>query len=179
MRLARCSRALRRRRATEALPPVARWHPERSGDSDIAIDRHGQWHYRGSLISRPEMVRLFSTILRRDTDGFVLVTPVEKLYVAVEDAPFIATALEQRGTADAAELAFLTNVGDVVIADREHPIDVRVGEKGPKPYVRVRGGLDALIARPVYYALIALGEEREPGRLSVMSAGCRFTIGDY
>ncbi len=160
------------------LPPVERWHPERSGDSHITIARDGRWYYRDSLIQRPEMVRLFSTILRRDDDGYVLVTPAEKLAVQVEDAPFVATAVERRGEGDSMDLAFLTNVGDVVVADADHRIEVRAGERGPKPYLHVRAGLEALIARPVYYELVELARERVPGQYSVVSAGTQFMLGE-
>lgn len=166
-------------RGDRPLPPVDAWQPERTGDSHLKIDRNCQWYYRGSPITRPAMVRLFSTILRRDDDGFVLVTPVEKLTIDVEDAPFLATAVEQRGSGQSAQLAFLTNVDEIIIADAQHPIAVHETSAGPKPYLRVRGRLDALISRPVYYELVAMGEEHEPHRLSVVSAGTRFTLGEF
>ncbi len=166
-------------RGDRPLPPVDAWHPDRSGESHLKIDRNCHWYYRGSLIARPAMVRLFSTILRRDDDGFVLVTPAEKLTIEVEDAPFLATAVEQRGAGESRQLAFLTNVGEVIIADAQHPITVRETSAGPKPYLRVRGRLDALISRPVYYELVAMGEQHEPHRLSIMSAGARFSLGEF
>ena len=157
--------------------PVHLWNPANCGDIDIRIARDGSWSYQGSPIGRPALVRLFSTVLRRDPDGFWLVTPVEKLRIAVEDAPFIAVGLERAGEA----LCFATNVGDVVEAGPEHPIRVETGQGGaPRPYLRVRGGLDALIARPVFYELVGLAEERaapDGPRLAVRSNQSWFDLG--
>jgi hypothetical protein len=157
--------------------PVHLWNPAVCGDIDIRIGRDGTWFYQGSPIGRPALVRLFSTVLRRDEDGFWLVTPVEKLRIAVEDAPFVAIGVERQGEV----LRFATNVGDVVEAGPEHPIRVETGEGGaPRPYVRVRGGLDALIARPAFYELVEMAAERPaPGgpRLMVRSQGVWFDLG--
>lgn len=147
------------------LPPVDKWNPAHCGDSAMRIARDGTWYHEGSPIGRPEMVRLFSTILRREDDGaFVLVTPVEKLGIAVEDAPFVAVELRSEGEGAARTLAFRLNTGDVVIAGPEHRLRF---EAGPHPYLEVRPGLDALIARPVYYELaeLALSEGAEPAAL--------------
>ncbi len=153
--------------------PVQLWSPANCGDIDIRIARDGSWFHQGSPIGRPALVRLFSTVLRRDPDGFCLVTPAEKLRIAVEDAPFLAIGVELAAGA----LRFATNVGDVVEAGPEHPIRVALGEGGaPRPYLLVRGGLEALIARPVFYELVALAEERE-GRLGVRSNGAWFDLG--
>jgi len=144
------------------LPPVERWNPTHCGDSEMRIARDGTWYHQGSPIGRPAMVRLFSTILRREPDGgFVLVTPVEKLDIAVEDAPFIAVEVRSEGEGESRSLAFRLNTGDLVVAGPEHRLRF---EAGPHPYVEVRGGLDALVARPVYYELaeIALAEGAEP-----------------
>ncbi|HEY5409650.1 MAG TPA: DUF1285 domain-containing protein, partial [Caulobacteraceae bacterium] len=133
--------------------PVHLWNPAACGDIDIRIGRDGAWFYQGSPIGRPGLVRLFSTVLRRDEDGFWLVTPVEKLRIAVEDAPFVAIGVEREGEV----VRFATNVGDLVEAGPLHPIRVEAGENGaPRPYVRVRGGLDALIGRPAFYDLVAM-----------------------
>src|SRR5258705_8725372 len=107
------------------LPPVSRWHPERSGSSGMRIGRDGRWYYLNSEIRRPEMVRLFSTILRRDDDGIHLVTPAEKLAIEIEDAPFVAVDMESRGEGANQTLVFLTNVDDLVVADSAHPIELR------------------------------------------------------
>ncbi len=157
--------------------PVHLWNPAVCGEIDIRIARDGAWSYQGSPIGRPALVRLFSTVLRCDEDGFWLVTPVEKLRIAVEDAPFVAIGVERTGEV----VRFATNVGDLVEAGPEHPIRVEAGENGaPRPYVRVRGGLDALIVRPAFYDLVAMAEER-PGpdgpRLAIGSNGCWFDLG--
>jgi hypothetical protein len=159
------------------LPPVHLWRPAHCGEIDIAIKRDGRWFHEGAPIGREAMVRLFSTILRKDPDGFHLVTPVEKMRITVEDAPFIATRVDREGAA----LRFLTNVGDEVEAGPDHAIRVEVGEDGePRPYLHVRRGLEALIARPVFYELVEMAEERDTpeGRtLGVISHGAWFPLG--
>jgi hypothetical protein len=153
--------------------PVHLWNPANCGEIDLVIARDGTWRHEGSPIGRAALVRLFSTVLRRDEDGFWLVTPVEKLRIRVEDAPFLAIGLEREGGV----LRFATNVGDLVEAGPEHPIRVETAPGGqPRPYLHVRGGLEALIARSVFYELVALGEERG-GRLMVSSNGGWFDLG--
>jgi len=163
--------------AGRGLPPVHLWNPPNCGEIDIRIRRDGVWVHEGTPIGRPALVRLFSTVLRRDPDGFHLVTPAEKLKISVEDAPFTAIGLEQ---ADGV-LRFVTNVGDIVEAGPDHAIRVRQGEAGePRPYVHVRAGLEALILRPVFYELVELGEVRnrpDGRRLEVASSGCWFDLG--
>jgi hypothetical protein len=164
------------------LPPVHLWNPPHCGDIDIVIKKDGLWFHEGSPIGREALVRLFSTVLRKDPDGFHLVTPAEKLRVTVEDAPFIAVRVDQ--VLDAAgrpTLRFQTNVGDTVEAGPDNPIRVEVdpatGE--PRPYVHVRRGLEALIARPVFYELSELAQERdlpEGPTLAVESGGAWFAI---
>ena len=147
------------------LPPVEQWNPAHCGDAEMRIARDGTWYHQGSPIGRAAMVRLFSTVLRREPDGgFVLVTPVEKLSIEVEDAPFLATALKAEGDGTARRLVFQLNTGDLVTAGLEHPLRFDEGEDGPRPYLHVRGGLEALVARPVYYELaeMALAAE-QPG----------------
>jgi hypothetical protein len=147
------------------LPPVDQWNPDHCGHSDMRIARDGTWIHQGSPIGRQAMVRLFSTILRREADGsFVLVTPVEKLSIDVEDAPFVAVEVKSDGEGQDRNLAFRLNTGDIVPAGPDHPLSIRQGEDGPHPYLRVRGGLEALIARSVYYELanIALEEDADP-----------------
>jgi hypothetical protein len=139
------------------LPPVDKWNPSHCGDSEMRIARDGTWFHQGSPIGRQAMVRLFSTILRREPDGgFVLVTPVEKLAIEVEDAPFVAVELKVDGEGESMSLAFRLNTGDVVIAGPGHALRFESGPEGPHPYLEVRGGLDALVARPVYYELAEL-----------------------
>lgn len=141
----------------KSLPPVHLWNPSCTQDIDLRISRDGSWLYRGSPIERPGMVRLFSTILRRDEDGFFLVTPTEKVLVRVELAPFIAVKMETLDEPGGPAIAFQTNVGDVTVVDAEHPLWVEEDERGPLPFVRIRGGLDALLARSVFYELAESG----------------------
>ncbi|MGE0178342.1 MAG: DUF1285 domain-containing protein [Sphingomonas sp.] len=159
------------------LPPVENWHPTHCGDSAMRIARDGTWFHEGSPIGRPAMVRLFSTILRREPDGgFVLVTPVEKLDIAVEDAPFVAIELKSEGESEARSLAFRLNTGDLVVAGPDHRLRFEEHGDGPHPYLQVRGGLEALIARPVYYELaaLALAEGGDPPGL--WSGGAFFAL---
>lgn len=138
----------------QRLPPVDSWNPDRIGDSEMRIARDGSWYHQGGAITRPAMVRLFSTILRCEADGsHVLVTPIEKLRIAVEDAPFVAVEMKAEGEGRDSRLAFRLNTGDLVAADADHPIRFVEKADGPHPYLRVRGRLDALIARPLYYEL--------------------------
>ena len=159
------------------LPPVHLWNPARCGEIDIVIRKDGAWFHEGSPIGREALVRLFSTVLRKDPDGIYLVTPVEKMKITVEDAPFIATRVDRDGAA----LRFLTNVGDEVEAGPENAIRVEVGEDGePRPYLHVRRGLEALIARPVFYELVEMAQERDTPQgptLGVESNGAWFPVG--
>lgn len=140
----------------------------------MRIARDGTWYHEGGPIGRPAMVRLFSTILRREPDGgFVLVTPVEKLDIDVEDAPFIAVELKSEGEGAARSLAFRLNTGDVIVAGPNHPLSFKERDDEPHPVLAVRPGLDALIARPVYYELAGLALE-EDGAL--WSDGVRFPL---
>lgn len=154
------------------LPPVDKWNPDHCGHSQMRIARDGTWFHEGSPIGRPAMVRLFSTILRREPDGrHVLVTPVEKLDIDVEDAAFVAVELKSDGEGEARRLAFRLNTGDPVVAGPDHKLRL-----GARPYLSVRGGLEALIARPVYYELaeLALAEGAEP--LGLWSDGAFFPL---
>ena len=147
----------------QRLPPVDQWNPQHCGDSEMRIAADGTWFHQGSPIGRPTMVRLFSTILRREPDGgYVLVTPVEKLTIAVDDAPFVAVEMKAEGDGPESRLAFRLNTGDLVTAGRDHPLRFAPaggpdGHDAPHPYLHVRGtigaGLEALVARSVYYDL--------------------------
>ena len=165
------------------LPPVHLWNPAHCGEIDIVIKRNGLWFHEGTPIGREALVRLFSTVLRKDPDGIYLVTPVEKLKIIVEDAPFIAVRVDRAKNESGGEaLRFLTNVGDVVEAGPENAIRVEMNpETGePHPYLHVRRGLEALIARPVFYELVELAEARdtpEGPRLGVESNGAWFPVG--
>ncbi len=137
------------------LPPVESWNPPFCGDLDMRIARDGTWFYLGTPIGRPELVRLFSTIIRRDGDDYFLVTPVEKVGITVDDAPFVAVDFE----AEDGSLRFTTNVGDTAVAGPDHPIRVvRHPETGePSPYVLIRRNLEALIDRKSFYRLVDIG----------------------
>ncbi len=160
------------------LPPVHLWNPAHCGEIDIVIKPNGLWIHEGSPIGREALVRLFSTVLRKDPDGYYLVTPVEKMRITVEDAPFVAVRVDREGS----ELKFLTNVGDEVVAGPEHRIRVEEDPRTahPRPYLHVRRGLEALIARPVFYELVEMAEERatpEGPRLGIESGGAWFPLG--
>ncbi|HWF63390.1 MAG TPA: DUF1285 domain-containing protein [Rhizomicrobium sp.] len=160
------------------LPPVERWNPPYCGDSGMRIAGDGTWFHQGAVITRPALVRLFSTILRKDDDGFMLVTPVEKLSIAVEDAPFVAVLMEANGKAADMHLTFTTNVGDKITAGPDHALrfipDAKTG--APIPYLHVRQGLEAKLARPVYYAMVELAVARG-GDFGVWSDGIYFVMG--
>ena len=158
------------------LPPVHTWHPERVGDIDIRIAPDGRWFHEGMEIKRGRLVALFSTVLRLDHDGYCLVTPAEKLRIVVEDAPFVAIDMESDGAGRARRLIFATNVGDHVLADAAHPIEVEERTGEPRPYVTVRGGLRARLTRSVFYRLVELGTPAGE-ELEVWSAGRRFVLG--
>jgi hypothetical protein len=155
--------------------PVERWHPERCGRMDLVIEADGSWVHEGTPIGRPALIRLFSRVLRRDEDGFVLVTPAEKIDIEVEDAPFLAVDYDRTQGG----YAFRTNVGDVVEAGPEHPIEVRWSDhaEAEVPYVLVRGRLEARLARAAYYRLIEEAEEGPDGALFIESGGERFVLG--
>lgn len=164
----------------KGLPPVHLWEPDYCGDIGMKIARDGQWYYDNSPIGRKKLVRLFSTILRHDKDGeHYLVTPVEKIRIEVEDAPFIATLMQVTGSGQEQVLRFETNVGDFAEAGPDHAmrfeIDAKTGE--PSPYVHIRARLEALISRAVFYDLVALGVV-EGDKFGVWSHGMFFPITD-
>jgi hypothetical protein len=145
----------------QRLPPVEQWNPLRCGDSAMRIARDGTWFHEGAPIRRPAMVRLFASLLRREADGrYVLVTPVEKLDILVEDAPFMAVEVRSEGIGRERRIAFRLNTDEPVIAGPTHGLRLVDG----RPYLTVRAGLEAAIARPVYYELaeLALEEGADP-----------------
>lgn len=162
--------------AARKLPPVNQWHPERTGRIDIRIARDGTWYHEGEPILRQPLVDLFATILRKDPDGFCLVTPAERLLIEVEDVPFQAVDVEVKGEGGEQQLLFTTNVGDYVLADEAHPIIIEGDPEQPRPYLLVRDGLRALIGRSVYYRLAELAAEDSEGWW-LTSAGARFRLG--
>jgi uncharacterized protein len=142
--------------------PVHLWNPPFCGDIDMRIAGDGTWFYMGSPIGRAPLVQLFASILRKDEDRFVLVTPVERVGIKVDDAPFLAVELLTAHANGAPVLTFRTNVDDFVTVDRDHPLRFERGaSEGLKPYVLVRGGLWALVKRALFYDLAALGESAE------------------
>ena len=155
-------------------PPVHLWNPAHCGAIDIRILRNGRWMHEGSPIGREALVRLFASVLRLDPDGFHLVTPVEKLRIEVEDAPFVAVRVDRVGP----DLRFLTNVGDEVTAGPDHRLRVATdSESGePAPYLHVRRGLEARLSRPVFYELVEMAEPRGDA-LGVASGGEWFPLG--
>ncbi len=163
------------------LPPVERWTPARVGEIDIVIKSDGTWFHEGAPIARARLVRLFSTILMREGDDHFLVTPAEKLKITVEDAPFLAVLMKTEGEGDGRRLSFTTNMGDVAAAGPHHQLAFRASRGGDiAPYIDVRRGLEARIARAVYYDLVALGERRhmEGGDVfGVWSNGVFFPFG--
>jgi uncharacterized protein len=160
--LARLTEALGPEARRKGPPPVERWNPAYCGEIDMRIAADGTWHYMGSPINRPALVKLFSTVLRKDPERYVLVTPVERVGIIVEDAPFLAVEMAVDGEGEGRQIAFRTNVDDLVQVGPEHPL--RFGQEahgGIKPYVRVRGELWALVTRALALDLIALGEEKD------------------
>jgi hypothetical protein len=164
------------------LPPVERWNPPFCGDIDMEIRADGTWFYMGTPIGRQPLVRLFSTVLRRDEDGKTyLVTPVEKVGIRVADAPFIAVEMSMTVNDKGNVLTFRTNVGDVVEAGPEHPLRFAIhgDNRELKPYLHVRGRLEALVSRPMMYDIVELGETIDVDGVEmfcVKSAGAAFPI---
>ena len=160
--------------------PVERWNPPYCGEIDIRIAADGSWFYRSSAITREPLVRLFASVLRREPDGtHVLVTPVEKLGIAVEDAPFLAVEVATEGDCAGRILTFRTNVGDLVAAGPEHPIRFVTdpATRGLKPYITVRGGLEALATRALALELVGMATDRE-GVAGLRSGGTFFAFPD-
>jgi hypothetical protein len=162
------------------LPPVDKWNPQVCGEIDLVIRSDGVWMHEGTPIGRPRLVRLLSTVLKREGDEYFLVTPVEKMKIRVEDAPFLAVVMRREDGSAGRRLVFSTNVGDDVVAGAGDPIELRERRAQKAPYVHVRKGLWALIARSVFYDLVSLGETREVNGESVFgvsSDGAFFPFG--
>lgn len=148
-----------RRAAPRGLPPVEKWNPPFCGDLDMRIARDGTWYYLGTPIGRKPLVKLFSSIIKKEGDDYFLVTPVEKIGITVEDAPFVAVDFTVQGDGQDANITFTTQVGDQATAGADHMIritrDPETGE--PSPYVNIRRNLDALIDRKSFYRLVDIG----------------------
>jgi uncharacterized protein len=169
----------RAERAGKGAPPVERWHPQACGDIDMVIHADGSWSHEGSPIARASLVRLFSSVLRKDEDGETyLVTPVERMRIRVEDAAFAAVEMARGEEAGEPVLTFRTNVGDVVTADAEHPLRFETGDAGFVPYLKVRGRLEARLTRALAFELTDHIEEDGAGRPFVRSRGARFDLAD-
>ncbi len=161
----------------DRLPPVEAWHPPYCGDIGMRIAADGTWYYQNSPIGRIALVKLFSRILRKDSDGRTyLVTPVEKVDVAVDDAPFLAVEMQVENRGREQQLIFRTNVDDVVTCGENHPLRFvsEAADGGLKPYLLVRGRLEALVTRSLYYDLVELagdGSGDHAGHLGIWSGG--------
>lgn len=165
--------------ADRSHPPVERWNPEHCGDSEMRIARDGTWYHDGNPIGREAMVRLFSSVLRREPDGgHVLVTPAEKLTIEVEATALRALTMTMEGDGEARRIGFGLDSGDAVIAGPDHPLVIVDTPTGPSPRLAVRHGLEAELARPLYYELaeIALAEGHEPP--GIWSDGAFFAFAD-
>ena len=174
MSIAELEKLIRERR----LPPVDEWDPKRCGHSGMRIARDGTWYHDGTAIRRAAMVRLFSSVLRRESDGrHVLVTPVEKLDIEVEATAFRAIEMQSEGEGPRRQIAFRLDSGDAVILGAEHPLEIVETDQGPSPRLTVRHGLEAELARPIYYELVelALAEGSDPP--GIWSSGTFFPMG--
>lgn len=167
---------------TRTLPPVEKWHPENESSIDIRIDKSGNWIHEGGLITRPAMVRVFSSVLRQEEQNYYLVTPEVKLKIQVEDVPFLVTNMESFGKGRKQIIAFVTGTGDYVTLDSDHILVIEDHGPGLKPYLMIRQGMQALLSRPVYYQLAELCTTHKPSPqsdscLGVWSSGlfCNLT----
>ena len=167
----------------QGIRPVHDWRPSHVADIDLRILRDGTWHYQGSPIHRLRLVKLFASVMRRDDDDYYLVTPIEKLRIQVDDAPFLAVEINREGSGKSQRLLFRTNVDDVIEAGPRHPIRVVIdsltGE--PSPYILVRDRLEALISRPVFYQMADLAlieNDASSNEFGVRSCGRFFVLGD-
>lgn len=164
--------------------PVEEWQPQTQIAVDLRIDAQGQWYHEGQPFTRTSLVRLFSTLLRKDEDGqHYLVTPVEKVAVEVEDAPFLVLLAEREGEGQQARIRLLTHISDEFYLDAEHPLEVRLLDNGePRPYALVRGRLKARLLPQVYYQLVDWAEPREVDGQTCMtltSCGQEFSLGCF
>jgi len=165
----------------KTLPPVNDWHPERVGEIDIRIAKDGVWFYQGDEMERQSIVKLFSGILRKDGQDYFLVTPVEKMKIAVDDAPFVVCMMDVEGEGEGQKIYFSTNVGDAFLLSSMHSLTVDYNQKNePSPYVLVRDQLNALISRQVYYELaelvVEISNEQGDEVFGIWSDGAFFNL---
>lgn len=165
------------------LPPVQNWNPSLSGDMDMRVAKDGRWYHEGDEIKRQSLVNLFSTILKKESDEYFLVTPVEKWRIQVEDAPFLVVGYEYVAEQNngPAHYRFLTSTDDQVIADKEHPLWVETSASGePQPYLMIRHGMAGLIHRNVYYQLVEAAlrgaDDKEKASVGIHSCGEFFPL---
>ncbi|NVJ64910.1 MAG: DUF1285 domain-containing protein [Gammaproteobacteria bacterium] len=165
-----------------SLPPVNKWNPDFCGDMDLIIKRDGLWYYQGTPIGRQRLVKLFSTVLKKENDDYFLVTPVEKLGIKVEDAPFLVIRMQQLATEQGTVIQFEDNCDNKVLLSKDNPLwveqDPKTGE--PSPYINIRTNLNALIHRNVFYELVEMAQEtviNGAKHLVVRSAGENFSLG--
>lgn len=169
--------------AARKLPPVEQWSPQAESDSHMRIAADGRWYHQGGLISRPAMVRLFASILRREDDGrHALVTPFERQWIAVEDAPLLAVELRSEGIGAQRRLAFRLNTDELVVCGTDRPLILRGSTDEPRPYLGLSRGLEARIERSVYYDLVELAladrpdEAQDVSGLPIWSDGACFRL---
>ncbi len=166
----------------QSLPPVEKWNPEFCGDMDLTIKRDGLWYYQGTPIGRQRLVKLFSTVIKKENNHYYLVTPVEKLGIKVEDAPFLVNRMQQLETDKGVVIQFEDNCDNQILLTKENPLWVELDEKTgePSPYINIRRNLNALIHRNVFYELVEIAEERmmeQERHLGVISADEFFSLG--
>lgn len=161
-------------------PPMHKWNPTHCGDIGLKISKDGVWSQHGVRFTRERLVRLFSTIMRRDADEYFLVTPHEKVVLHVEDVPFVATRVDRIATAEGPAVAVTTNVGDTVAIGGDHPLRLTTCKTTGEPsvYVEIRSGLEARLARPPFYELVGMADLSDDGsRLILRSGGSEFDLG--
>ncbi|MBR9912138.1 MAG: DUF1285 domain-containing protein [Gammaproteobacteria bacterium] len=161
-----------------SLPPVEQWHPQLSGDFDMRIDREGKWFHEGGQLTRPAMVKMFASILKREGDEYFLVTPVEKWRIKVDEAPFVFVALRTEQEAGVEAVVLTTNIGNDVLIGPEHPLWMEQTAAGePRPMALVHHNLPGLLNRNVFYQLVDLCEVDANNELVFTSYGERYSIG--
>jgi hypothetical protein len=158
------------------------WQPRNKGSIDIRIAVDGTWYHEGRAFQRAALTKLFATVLRKEDDEYFLLTPAEKLSIQVDDAPFVATLVEQIDDSEHTALVFTTNLGDKIVADEQHPVRVEIDSVSdqPRPYIHVRNGLEALIGRNAFFELVNMANTRErDGKLflTITSMGTEFILG--
>jgi hypothetical protein len=163
-------------------PARKNWQPKHKGSIDIRIAVDGTWYHEGRAFQRAALTKLFATVLRKEDDDYFLVTPAEKLSIQVDDAPFVATMVEQIDDTEHTALVFTTNLGERIVADAQHPLRVEIDSDSnePRPYIHVRNGLEALIGRNAFFELVNMATERErDGKLflTITSMGAEFILG--